>query len=272
MKEFPIIFSTQMVQANLKGQRTMTRRLKGLDKINKNPDGFYFQSLVLHITGRYTFVPQGNYFPTESDVIHVKPPYNRGDLLWVRETVRLGAWREDGRMAFDYKASPELVNTPWVRFEDDHDGKKFENLHIRVCDELNKKGFTTDRDGNYHWAPGKSPLKWMPSIHMPKAAARIWLQVQEVRIERLLNINTSDAICEGIKSKKIDTFLDGTIVMFKNYFVDGEWFLNPIESFKSLWQSIHGQQSWDANPWVWIISYEVISTTGKPDLSQPAKD
>lgn len=246
MKEIPILFSIPMVQAILAGRKTMTRRTKGLDKINKSNKSFYFQSLVHHATGRFTFVEQGNYNPTENDVIHVKPPYNCGNLLYVRETVRIGAWREDGRIAYDYKASPELVNTPWVKFEDDADGKKFEDIHIRISNELFAKGIHPDTDGYYHWEPGKSPLKWSSSIHMPKSAARIWLKVIELRIERLHQITLQDIESEGIQYKSHE-------------------YTSPNHAFESLWSKINGQESWDSNPWVWVISFEVLSTTGKPN-------
>lgn len=84
-------------------------------------------------------------------------------------------------------------------------------------------------------------IKWKPSIHMPKAAARIWLEVTNVRAERLQDISEEDAKAEGIES----------------------W-IDAIDNFKQLWQSINGQENWEANPWVWVVEFKVLSTTGKP--------
>jgi len=107
-------------------------------------------------------------------------------------------------------------------------------------------------------------LKWKPSIHMPKAAARIWLQVEEIKVERLQDITEKGAKAEGI----ID-YEDGT---YKNYFTqkglreqDGVDCILAKGSFQSLWCSINGLESWDANPWVWVVKFKVLSTTGKPN-------
>lgn len=99
--------------------------------------------------------------------------------------------------------------------------------------------------------------KWKPGIHMPKIAARIFLKVTDVRIERLTDISNEDAIAEGIHE-----YEDGT---YKNYFKkkglresDGCECWMPIASYQSLWCSINGVESWDADPWVWVISFERI--------------
>ncbi|MDO8997221.1 MAG: hypothetical protein Q7U77_11390 [Sediminibacterium sp.] len=111
------------------------------------------------------------------------------------------------------------------------------------CDE---GSFNTDEDGEYipvlkykadresfDWYDGNSDfpcekIPWKPSIHMPKSACRIFLKITNVRVERLQDISEEDAIAEG------------------------------IASFKSLWQSINGEKSWDDNPWVWVIEFERI--------------
>lgn len=95
--------------------------------------------------------------------------------------------------------------------------------------------------------------KYKPSIHMPKDACRIFLKVTDVRVERLHMITEQDAVYEGILyyGKGV-----GAKTQFKNYYDTGGWFQNPIMSFESLWAKINGQSSWDANPWVWVISFE----------------
>lgn len=200
MKEIPVLFSTPMVQANLEGRKTNTRRLKGLEKINQDPASYNLQTLFLHATGRFTFAPvDPMHAITEADIIEVKCPYGQpGDLLWVREAFSL--WLD----AIKYKADGESV----------------------------LKGF-----------------KYKPSIHMPKDYARIWLQVEEIRVERLQDISEEDAIAEGAM---MVTFTDGDI--------------SPSTAFRFLWKLINGEESWNANPWVWVVKYKILSTTGKPQI------
>lgn len=109
--------------------------------------------------------------------------------------------------------------------------------------------------------PEDKSLRWRPSIHMPKSAARIWLQVEEIRVERLQDITEEDAIAEGIE--QIDQH--GQKV-WKRYDGYNTVTSSPIVSFWSLWVSINGEESWDANPWVWVVKDKVLSTSGKPQL------
>lgn len=94
--------------------------------------------------------------------------------------------------------------------------------------------------------------KWKPSIFMPKDASRIWLKITNVSVERLQDITNKDAMSEGIES--IDHG-----VHWRNY-VPSEisCFIHPMHSFESLWTSINGEDSWNANPWVWVIEFERI--------------
>lgn len=184
-KEVPILFSTPMVLAILEGEKTMTRRTRGLLPYNEEPDNWG----IHHDKQAYL------------DLLS-KCPYGKpGDLLWVRET-----WQH------------------W----------------------LNDKG---EPSGNYLYKAsdnGENGIGWKPSIHLPKAASRIWLEATDVRVERLQDISRGDAMAEGCP--------------FPNM-AQGP---NPCEWFSGLWEKINGAGSWEANPWVWVISFDVISTTGKP--------
>ena len=108
--------------------------------------------------------------------------------------------------------------------------------------------------------------KWkkMSSIHMPKKAARIFLEVTNVRVERLQDISEADAISEGVffdkTFKKYDCYLCGTEKWHKqeNIMCEDGFFDNPKESFQSLWESINGIDSWKANPWVWVYEFKVV--------------
>ena len=115
-------------------------------------------------------------------------------------------------------------------------------------------------------------MRWKPSIHMPKNAARIFLKVTDLRIEPLQDISPWDAWNEGIEALNEDYVSEPGVVHgeYKNYlWVDKEsydlyedycfpYYTNPVLSFKSLWQKIYGVESWEQNPLVWVISFEKV--------------
>ena len=102
-----------------------------------------------------------------------------------------------------------------------------------------------DADG-WLWEP-----KWIPSIHMPKYLARIWLEITGVRLERIQDISEADALAEGARFElaSIDSVRIGATASF-------------LSGFRNIWESTGGD--WDANPWVWAIDFKVLSTTGRP--------
>jgi hypothetical protein len=99
-------------------------------------------------------------------------------------------------------------------------------------------------------------VKWKPSIYMPFAAARIFLRIKAVRVERLQDITEEDAIYEGIGRFTKDN------TIYK-YGIDGlPWVImerKPSLAFARLWQSINGPESWAANPWVWVLEFQRVS-------------
>ena len=199
MKEFPILFSTPMVQAILEGRKTQTRRI-----IKPQPNSHDDDNFPWLIEEGCVFIP-------------IKCPYGHpGDLLWVKETFALSSTR------WRYKADGD-----WT-FEEKEMGED---------------------------------AKWKSSRFMPKAAARILLQVEEIRVQRLIDITEEDAIAEGIEPVILHE-----IKSWKRY--DGYEIVtsDPVVSFWSLWASINGEESWHSNPWLWVIAFKVISTTGKPNL------
>lgn len=147
------------------------------------------------------------------------------------------------------------LRTTDTLFEDYH-GRKV-NPPYRPGDILYvRESFRKIGDTTLYKASAECPdlHKWKPSIHMPKEAARIFLKVKSVRAERLCDIGSKDAIQEGVSTDS-----DGR---FFNYLQPRLWFVNDwrgaIASFETLWQSINGEESWDANPWVWVIEFEQI--------------
>lgn len=99
--------------------------------------------------------------------------------------------------------------------------------------------------------------RWKPSIHMPKAACRIFLEVVSVRVERLQDISDQDAISEGIEVIGLNA---AEVPFYKDYWGQspGGMYRHPRNSFKSLWWKINGAESWDANPWVWVVEFKRI--------------
>lgn len=125
-------------------------------------------------------------------------------------------------------------------------------------------------------------IKWKPSIHMPKEAARLFLQITDMRIERLQDISESDAVAEGVewmKGKKPPKGFQGLtssieIEGYRAYGRKNEWMednkkiisryahngtcISSIASFKSLWQDINDKRAtWESNPWVWAITFKI---------------
>lgn len=105
-----------------------------------------------------------------------------------------------------------------------------------------------------------SIIKWKPSIHMPKEACRIFLEITEIRVERLQEISNKDCINEGIKRETFPPTGEQCFYFYPCKDLRDDSYLDcPKTSFYSLWKSINGQKSWESNPWVWAISFERIS-------------
>lgn len=120
---------------------------------------------------------------------------------------------------------------------------------------------------NFQLASGEH---WKPSIHMPKAACRIWLEIVSVKVERLQDISEEDAKAEGIDfeifNEEDNTFVYENYLKGKNFYSFSEYQWNfgkethsaPVASYCSLWESIHGDGSWNNNPWVWVVEFKQI--------------
>lgn len=113
----------------------------------------------------------------------------------------------------------------------------------------------------YYKADGfilKNHWRWTPSIHMPKEAARIWLRVKTIRVERIQEITEVDAIAEGAKDHLNEMNLMKEL---------GDWkipspFLMHQFGFLSLWCQINGCESWLDDPWVWVVEFERVDKPG----------
>lgn len=216
----PILFNTDMVRAILDGRKTVTRRLIKPKQIigllpdkckNGTPEEFLKEK-------KHMFKPYCDMTDAELIKTAYNPPYQPGDILYVRET--------------------------WAPIYPDKESNE-------VCGYIYKEDSLKEYDKrypdgeDYQWGG-----KWHPSIHMPKEAARIWLKVNDVRVERLQEIDWRDALDEGVNTQFPRT-------------ETGEYIFdeNPIDDFVDLWNSTIKKSDldrygWDANPCVWVIEFE----------------
>lgn len=215
-KERPILMNGAMVRATLAGSKTQTRRI-----MNPVPQ---------MVTDKRTAAWEG---PPEAlmdllDKTGRACPFGKvGDRLYVRETFVQG-WPmdpiTDRFLQFDAEGN-ELPKKTWYR----------------ATDNIN----WSDDDG---W---ETNIPWKPSIHMPRAASRILLEIFSVHIERLQDISEADAIAEGIEPMG-----NGLWRLYGSKSVNSTY--STRLSFQSLWESINGPGSWDANPWVWVVEFKRI--------------
>lgn len=214
----PILFNTQMVQAILEGRKTTTRRIvKDIDN-NYTYLGSDKQKTTVSFSRKTTGLP-----------LKIKIPYQVGDILYVRETWMIQSMKNyEKNVKFLYKARPTKLNEVHVS------NKRYEEMLKFEC----KNG-------------------WQSSLFMPKVAARIFLKVTNVRVERLQDIDGEGAKAEGIR--KLSTGLYGV-----NEETDiVEQCLYPKDSFIFLWKSTLKknqleQYGWNVNSWVWVIEFERI--------------
>ncbi|MFJ5452976.1 hypothetical protein ACIPT4_07975 [Pectobacterium jejuense] len=150
-----------------------------------------------------------------------------GDRLWVRETFN-GFWLDDDAIQ-------------------------------EIKDGISKASELCDYRSDY--PDSSQPVGgWTPSIHMPRWASRILLEITEVRVERLNDISEEDAKAEGVR-RVADNFGNGPAhcdYLMPDLNDVAEWFRFADDSFKSLWSSIYGTESLQANPWVWAITFKRI--------------
>lgn len=227
MKERPILFNGEMVRAILSGRKTQTRRERGLEWTNMSmPD--MWDIVVMQDDGALFTLDDGGI----ARETFIKCPYGKiGDRLWVRE-----AWEvlvvDHHDVAIGYAATPEItknIDREMLTSEQDEQIARFEK----------KSGF-------------------VPSIHMPRWASRITLEITNVRVERLQDISEDDAKAEGLRYHSLYNEWGGVEKhpCSRPECPQWRWYETPVEAFKNLWDSIN--QNWQQNPWVWVIEFKVI--------------
>lgn len=217
----PILFSTPMVQAILQGRKTMTRRI-----IKDSYNGCWTNGGPHPCPNEPIVMIPGEVI--ESPIEGEEPIVIEGNK--VQAHFFCSTMDKVAKCSF---GKPDDVL--WVRETFSWDWKNYPER----TDKYYYYKATTD---DYYLASGE---KWKPSIFMPKEACRIWLKIKTVRVERLHDISEEDAIAEGVE----------TLGLYPGYNV------SSMGKFNGLWVNINGTESWDANPWVWVIEFE---RTSKP--------
>lgn len=216
MRERGIIFNAEMVRAVLEGRKTQTRRvIKDCPAVQ---DGWYPDRY--NNSDEWTFWgARGSSDAGRCTLPFVKCPFGEvGDRLWVRETwipdaPRDGTWADVS--FYGCKGSP-LSMIPKRYRKPEH------CIHRASWD-------------------GSEMVGWTPSIHMPRWASRITLEITGVRVERLYAITLGD-ICKEFGCGLYD-FRPATY---------------GFQAWEELWKSIYGEESWQANPWVWVIEFKRV--------------
>lgn len=218
----PILFNTEMVRAILDGRKTCTRRiLKGGIPFDEKAE--YWNVLK---KGEWSGPICVEHF------IKQFSPYKQGDILYVRET-----WQ----YLYEMDGNEQIIEDTGRYYYAATDTIPF-NTYV-------------DENGVKH---DHVPLK--PSIHMPKEAARIWLKVADVRVERLQEITEEQACMEGTDPWDEACYENNG---WHPTLSDPDSGGNPnmIDGFHKLWDSTIKKNdldrySWNANPWVWVIEFE----------------
>ena len=215
MKERPILFSGSMVRALLEGRKTKTRRVLKCDSeivgtsttrewAERLADNYPVRPTEKMISDKAALL-EGKIHPlvlAGGSMVSLPCPYGKpGDRLWVRETTK-----------------EDIVGSRSLAI--------YEADYQHVC---KSDGLPAD------WWYSR---KVCPSIHMPRWASRILLEVVNVRVERLQDITEEDAIAEGVDPS----------IHEKTY----------RYGFSKLWEQINGSGSWDANPIVWVVEFKRI--------------
>lgn len=218
IKERPIIFSTEMVKAILEGRKTQTRRvIKPQPIFKRELNGIGYAAKRWSTNDAQEWGLWLEAWPTLgkwglASSLHKCPYGQECDKLWVRETWQL----------------IEVFEDWWYGgFEGQTWRGKISTSKPNDC----AIGYLAD---TYDDGP------WRPSIHMPRWASRITLEITDVRVERVQDISEKDAFDEGCLPSE-------TLIPYEL----------AIDHFRELWDSINAKRGygWDVNPWVWVIEF-----------------
>ncbi len=215
MRDRPILFNTAMINVILSDEKTMTRR------VIKN---------VLN-----------------DDVSNIKCPYGQiYDNLWVRENWKVHSWDFDNyEMSIEYTADNTVLQRDISEASDD----LLNRLWAQSSTDLKKANI-----GSFDTYE-QSPCRSRPPIFMPYWASRIFLEIADIRVEKLQDITEEDAKKEGVFAGAAYPpahLTDKQILQWQSTHTTA----TCKEAFQSLWESINGVDSWSVNPPVWVIEFK----------------
>lgn len=251
MKERPILCNDHDVRAIVAGSKTMMRRVVKIPPAIHEPgdnDATNIAWLPEHESGPGFYGWMTEYADEGSCLLHC--PYGQpGDLLWVRETwahyhTVNGLRKPDGRYLDD--VSDGLAGYR----ADGHDTIEDFREHVRLMSGCDLQAVVINGD------------RWRPSIHMPRWASRITLEIVSVRVERLQAISEADAIAEGCVTEEVVSGYDGSLIRVPSEIPHPKGGLQGWDCardwYADLWESINGTGSWDTNPWVWVVEFRRV--------------
>jgi hypothetical protein len=223
----PILFSTPLVRPTIDGYKTVTRRLRDLKVINENPGEWVYIGGAANM-GRDLEIIDGkqeaNFYNTSTGAEErILCPYGApGDTLWVRETF------VPLTNGYGYKA----------------DG-------LIRCGKI--------PGTNSYYQPR---MRWVPSIHMPRKASRIDLELLKIGVERAHDITEEQAKMEGVERGFLR---DGPNTEKGEFQLELTCKGNPIgvyrDGFIYTWMTLNGRESWEKNPWVWRLHFKLLKCT-----------
>ena len=216
MTERPIIMSGNHLGLILDGTKTQTRRVISLDEPIGNDVSLYLSKGYLSAIHPKNF--RGWFYVCDKKGKKVKCPYGQvGDRLWVRENFIYGGGDYDNR-------------TCYIRYAVDNVEVKY-----KIPD-----GYSWDKTCKWCYTKldGSHPVR--PSIHMPRWASRILLEITDIRVERLQEMTLGDVKAEGMTTREGQNIVYGL-----------------FDNFQALWDSLNAKRgySWETNPWVWCLSF-----------------
>lgn len=229
-KERPILFSAEMIRAILEGRKTQTRRIvKGVVSFDYEPPSEIQESYDVQM---YDLIRNGDMWTYIPPCDYGTP----GDQLWVRENIRFG-------IGYDGVKPSAIPKEP----------------HI-------KRWYEADT-GLGQVPHGFGVLR--PNIFMPRYFSRILLDITGIRVERLNDISEEDARAEGVPENMtyvpvqigqgaMEALKAGGHTQFLDKMVNPPVMQDWRAGFHRLWESINGEDSWDQNPWVWVIEFRRI--------------
>ncbi|WKL57275.1 hypothetical protein Q1W73_16655 [Asticcacaulis sp. ZE23SCel15] len=166
------------------------------------------------------------------------------------EDWRLHGYGELNGYDKDGELSPDVI-VGWGAINEDGDygiksphGQPGDRLWVRETWRPVHSG-DPSKGAQYYADVGRDQTIWKPSIHMPRWASRITLEITDIRVEALQDISEADAIAEGCKGINCPP--------------DHNDDLSPQEEYRTLWETINGKGSWNANPWVWVVEFKVVT-------------